>query len=58
MRDAPSVTALRLPPTVLPGGDERDVWVAGGVFTTTPGDGAEPLPRTPAAIVRRGVRVR
>jgi imidazolonepropionase-like amidohydrolase len=44
MRDAPSVTALRLPPTVLPDGDTRDLWVADCVFTTTPQDGAETLP--------------
>ncbi|HEX8004676.1 MAG TPA: amidohydrolase family protein [Mycobacteriales bacterium] len=38
------MTTLRLPPTVLPDGDDRDVWIADGAFTTSPVDGAEPLP--------------
>ncbi|HEV2891494.1 MAG TPA: amidohydrolase family protein [Frankiaceae bacterium] len=38
------MTTFRLPPTVLPGGEDRDVWVAGGAFTSSPVDGAEPLP--------------
>lgn len=35
---------MRLPATVLPGGDERDLWVASGVLTSRPQDGAETLP--------------
>ena len=38
------MTTFRLPPTVLPDGDARDVWVADGTFTSRPHDGAEPLP--------------
>lgn len=38
------MTTFRLPPTVLPDGDARDVWVANGTFTSRPVDGAEPLP--------------
>lgn len=38
------MTTFRLPPTVLPDGETRDVWVADGAFTSSPRDGAEPLP--------------
>lgn len=35
---------LAPPPTLLPDGEQRDLWVAGGRLTATPVDGAEPLP--------------
>ena len=34
----------RLPPVLLPDGEQRDLWVANGVFTKQPVDGAEPMP--------------
>ena len=34
----------RLPPTLLPDGERRDLWVADGVLTAGPVDGAERLP--------------
>ena len=38
------MTTLRLPPTVLPDGEDRDLWVSGGAITSRPQDGAEALP--------------
>ena len=39
------MTSLRVSATVLPdGGERRDLWVAGGVLTSAPQDGAEDLP--------------
>ncbi len=34
----------RLPPVLLPDGEQRDLWVADGVFAVHPIDGAESLP--------------
>ena len=38
------MTAYRIAATVLPEGDERDLWVSGGTVSTVAVDGAEPLP--------------
>ena len=38
------MTSLRIAATVLPDGDQRDLWTSDGVLTATPQPGAEDLP--------------